>query len=135
MTPYARRMTAAALLSGAIAVTGMATHPGDSDAAQSPVKRIAPGGNITSVVRATDRLGWPHIPQNAEVRDLTALGLWYGVSRYGRSGGVLCHFGSRMGRVRCNVRNPAGARLFDVVFVVYEDGSYRVARTVTPVIR
>lgn len=134
-TPYARRMTAAGLAAAAIAATGYATHPGHADArTRTPPERIAPGGNIRTVVTATRRLGWPHEPQRAEMVSVARLALWYGVEMFGDSGSVRCTFGPAMGRARCATvaRHGRDVLRFSQVFRIWEDGSYRVTPTPYP---
>lgn len=131
MTPYSRRMAAAALTALTISATGYATHPDDARA--DIVDRLAPGGNITSVVRATERLGWPHAPQPAEMRDVARMALHFGVTRR-QSGSVRCSFGATIGSGRCDVRATTRTGRPRVILTtqlwdLYEDGSYRVRMT------
>lgn len=96
-------------------------------AAHGP-ERLAPGGNITAVVKATQKHGWPHPPTNSEVRVVAHLALWYGVHRDGRAGAVFCSFGPRsIGRVRCTVTRE-GKRQPNILFRIFEDGSYFTVR-------
>lgn len=136
MSPYARRMTAALAVGATIAAGGAIAHPAPAKAPRPVPDVVAPGGNITAVVRATQRLGWPHAPQRAEERAVTRLALWYGVTRSGDLGQAGCRFGPAMGRARCRIHKIArtGTRVrFDLIFYVYEDGSYTVTpRSVTP---
>ena len=120
-----RTLTASVL--AALAITSSAS------AASAP-ERIAPGGNITAVVRATDRLGWPHVPQRAEMTSIARLSLYYGVTMFGQSGSTRCYFGQHMGRARCTgtTTNRRGKVIkFRHAVQVWEDGSYRI-RLIAP---
>ncbi len=128
MTPYARRMNAAALAALAIAATGYATHPSDSAAAPAAIERIAPGGNITSVVRATARYGWPHAPNARERSDVATIALHTYTPPNAR-GGTFCTFGVYLGKVRCTLQ--VNDRVYRVTVSVYEDGSWRIGRRPT----
>lgn len=125
MTPYSRRMIAAAGIAATIAATGYATHPGDGSAAPAAVERIAPGGNIRSVVNATARYGWPHMPTRPERRDVAAL-VVHTYTPANAHGGSSCLFDAYLGRVRCVLQ--VDRRIYRVTVRVFEDGSYRIGR-------
>ena len=91
---------------------------------------IAPGGNITSVVKATERLGWPHASTRAERKDVTALALFYGATHYGHAGTARCAFTRGISRATCTVKArragkaPAYGTRFS--FRIFEDGSFSI---------
>ena len=114
-----RTLTASVL--AALAITSSAS------AASAP-ERIAPGGNITAVVRATDRLGWPHVPQRAEMTSIARLSLYYGVQRHRASGSTRCYFGQYLGNFRCMVVRDYGRRtvITRQSWRIWEDGSFTI---------
>lgn len=94
-------------------------------AGSSVISQIAPGGNITSVVDATARLGWPHRPTRPEMQDVTDLTLW--TTNPGGTVRILCRFAPLMGKAACVIR-PKHRKPFRVRVRVWEDGSYRMVR-------
>ena len=89
---------------------------------------IAPGGNIRTVVNATDRLGWPHVPQRTEMTSIARLSLYYGVQRHRASGSTRCYFGQYLGNFRCMVVRDYGRRtvITRQSWRIWEDGSYTI---------
>jgi len=125
MTPYTRRMLAATAAGLAIAATGYATHPGDSAAAPAAIERIAPGGNMTSVVRATERYGWPHMPTRPEMRDTATL-VVHTYTPANARGGASCLFDAYFGRARCVLQ--VNSKVYRVTVRFFEDGAWRIGR-------
>ena len=118
------RITLAGL---AITAALVATSP--ASGAPSPAT-IAPGGNITAVVKATDAQGWPHAVTRAEIIAVTDLALWHGAYMANRNErvAVRCYFGPTIARAHCGITYHAGKRrtaAFRVNVRVWEDGSYR----------
>ena len=121
----------------ALVALGLATPATLAAPAPTPaqtIERIAPGGNITSVVRAVEARGWPHLPSAREMRDVADLVLAREAGR--RAGAVRCYFGATMGRSYCGVNvflrsqppRPGRTLRYRVDVRVFEDGSYRIAR-------
>lgn len=119
-----------AILTTAAVVTAAFTATAD---AKPLPERLAPGGNLTSVVKATERDGWPHPPTREETRDVARLALWHAglIRNRGERVAVLCRFnGWTIGRARCGVQYARGKRrtAFALDVKVWEDGGYRFDR-------
>lgn len=104
------------------------------------IRAIAPGGNITSVVQATEILGWPHEPTTNEVNDVADLALLTAARTSPRPAHltVACYFGASMGRSHCGVvvkqhgRRPLRYRMN---LKVWEDGGYRFSLASNPAVK
>lgn len=108
----------------ALALTAAFAAPAVAAPAQS-ISHLAPGGNIASVVMATDYHGWPHAPVQAEMDDIAQVVLRTYTPAKAR-GSVLCRFGVTLGRVRCDLQ--VNRTRYAVTMRLYEDGSYRMGR-------
>lgn len=92
------------------------------------VEAIAPGGNITSVVEATDVLGWPHRATNAERYDITMI-VYFTFTPPRSLASTGCRFPTgRPSLAICRVEygRPRHRVTFNVRVKVWEDGSYRM---------
>ena len=109
----------------ALALTAAFAAPAVAAPAQS-IGHLAPGGNIASVVMATEYHGWPHAPVRAETEDIAQIVLRTYTPIRAR-GSVFCRFGFSLGRVRCSL--AVNRKQYAVTMRVFEDGSYRMGRS------
>lgn len=108
----------------ALSAPALATDPGaPAINARPSIAAIAPGGNISSVVDATARYGWPHSPSINERQDVTQIVL---LSKVRRSGRAFCRFNFTLGRVACTTTVGRASKSWAVR--VFEDGSYTITR-------